>query len=159
MAVTNPGLSTLEVKLAYGVETTAGTKPAAFTQLERCNAIGGISLSTEQIDVSALEDTISRYTAGRADSGGTWNVTFNVNDEVITQLEGMITAFSAAKATSKRTWFQVYSPYLAKAFFVVAEPPTKLPLPETGQNEAWTMEIELVINEYVGMDTKVAPGE
>lgn len=159
MAVTNPGLSTLEVKLAYGVETTAGTKPAAFTQLERCNAIGGISLSTEQIDVSALEDTISRYAAGRADSGGTWNVTFNVNDEVITQLEGMITAFSTAKAASKRTWFQVYSPYLAKAFFVVAEPPTKLPLPETGQNEAWTMEIELVINEYVGMDTKVAPGE
>jgi hypothetical protein len=157
MAVVNPGLSTLEVGFAYAVETTAGTKPAAFTQLERCNSVGGISLSTEQIDVSALEDTISKYTAGRTDSGGTWNATFNVNDEVITQLEGMIEASATAKAAGKRTWFEVYSPYLTKAFFVVAEPPAKLPLPETGQNEAWTMEIELVINEYVGLDTKVVP--
>jgi hypothetical protein len=156
MAVNIPGLSTLEVKVGYGVEATAGTKPASFTQLERCNAIGGISLSTEQIDVSALEDTISKYTSGRADSGGTWNLTFNLSDEVITQLEAMIAAATTGKAASKRTWFEVTSPYLAKGFFIVAEPPAKLPLPETGQNEAWTVEIELVINEYIGLDTKVA---
>lgn len=157
MSVVNPGLSTLEVGFAYAVEATAGTKPESFTQLERCNSVGGISLSTEQIDVSALEDVVSKYTAGRMDSGGTWNVTFNVNDEVITQLEAMITASTTGKASSKRTWFEVYSPYLTKAFFIVAEPPTKLPLPETGQNEAWTMEIELVINEYHGLDTKIVP--
>ena len=40
----------------YGIEQTAGTKPATFTQLEEASSIGGITLDTEQIDVSALED-------------------------------------------------------------------------------------------------------
>lgn len=56
MAVQEAGLSTLGVKFGYGVETTAGEKPAAFTWLERCNSISGLDLSTENIDASALED-------------------------------------------------------------------------------------------------------
>ena len=51
-------LSTLGVTFGYGIETTAGTKPASFTQLELASSIGGISLDTEQIDVSALADRI-----------------------------------------------------------------------------------------------------
>ena len=50
MAVSIMGLSTLGVKLSYGVETTADTKPSTFTVLDRINAIGGISMDTEQID-------------------------------------------------------------------------------------------------------------
>lgn len=50
MAVQTAGLSTLGIKFGYGVETVAGTKPSAFKQLERCNSIAGIALSTEQID-------------------------------------------------------------------------------------------------------------
>lgn len=38
------------IKLGYAVETVAGTKPAAFSWLERCNNIAGIALSTETID-------------------------------------------------------------------------------------------------------------
>lgn len=49
-------LTTLGVTFGYGIETTAGQKPATWTQLEEASSIGGISLDTEQIDVSALED-------------------------------------------------------------------------------------------------------
>lgn len=49
-------LTTLGVRVFYGIETTAGQKPSSFTQLEECSNIGGIDLDTEQIDVSALED-------------------------------------------------------------------------------------------------------
>ena len=69
MAVNIPGLSTLGVKLGYAVETTANTKPAAFTWLERVNSISGIELPSEQIDASALEDLVTKYVAGRQDSG------------------------------------------------------------------------------------------
>ena len=61
MAATIAGLSTLGVKFGYAVESVAGQKPSAFTQLERCNSIAGISLSVEQIVASALEDYVSRY--------------------------------------------------------------------------------------------------
>lgn len=61
-----PGLSSLGVKFAYAVETTANTKPTTgYVQLERCNQIGGIELPTETIDASALEDYFTRYVAGK----------------------------------------------------------------------------------------------
>lgn len=58
------GVSTLGVRLGYAAETVADTKPETFLQLERVNSIGGIELSTEQIDASAIEDEVSRYVAG-----------------------------------------------------------------------------------------------
>ena len=159
MAVTRPGLSTLGVKFGYAVETVAGTCPAAFTQLERCNNIAGIELSTEQIDASALEDLVTKYVAGRQDTGGTWTVTFNLTSEVVTQLETMIAAYNTgqAESTPKNTWFEVWSPNQSKGFFVVAQPPQKLPMPEFGQNALQTIDITLTIVDYKGQLTAVEP--
>lgn len=148
-------LTTLGVTFGYGVETTAGTKPTTFTQLERCNSIGGISLETEQIDVSALEDYITQYAAGRQDTGGTWEVTFNMNQDVITAIETLYEEAATAKEGGKGVWFQVAFPDLTNAFFVIAETGRAIPLPEIAQNEAATLPITLVISEYKGLDTKV----
>lgn len=155
MAVAISGISTLGVVFSYGVETTAGTKPATFTQIPRCNSISGIELDTETIDSSALEDMQSRYVAGRQNTGGDWTVTFNLTNETIPLIETMMTASAEALAESKRTWFQVSSPNLTKAFFVVGQPGSKLPMPDVGQNELFTGDISISIDEYVGLDTKV----
>lgn len=157
MAVTIPGLSTLGVQFSYGVETTAGTKPTSFTLLERCSEIAGITLETEQIDVSTLEDFVSKYVAGRQDTGGTWEVTFNITDETIEQLTSMMEASSTAQESGKQTWFQVSHPNMTSAFFVIAQPGTQIPLPDFAQNEAMTGVISLVIVDYKGLDTKVEP--
>lgn len=50
MAVQLSGLSTLKIKFGYNVESAAGTKPASFKWLERCNNISGIELPVETID-------------------------------------------------------------------------------------------------------------
>lgn len=150
------GLSTLGITFGYGVEATANTKPASFTQLDRINSIGGISMDVEQIDASALEDTQTKYVAGRADTGGTWEVTVNFTSEVATQWETLITAYNTAQASGKNLWFEVILPNQTDAFFVVAQPPQQLPMPEIGQNELLTMAISLTVVEYKGWDTKVA---
>ncbi len=159
MAVAVAGLSTLGIKFGYAVETVAGQKPAAFTQLERCNNISGIELSTEQIDASALEDEITKYVAGRQDTGGEWTVTFNLTAEVAAQLEAMIAAYEAGQAASTvlNTWFEVWSPNQTNAFFVIAQPPKHLPMPEFGQNELQTIDIVFTIQEYKGQLTAVEP--
>lgn len=157
MAVTIPGLSTLGIQFSYGVETTAGTKPTEFTLLERCSEIAGITLETEQIDVSTLEDFVSKYVAGRQDTGGTWEVTFNITDETVDQLETMMDASATGLEGGKQTWFQVSHPNMTKAFFVVAQPGKQIPLPDMAQNEALTGAISLVISDYKGLDTKVEP--
>jgi hypothetical protein len=156
MSVAEAGLSTLGVKFGYGVETTAGTKPAAFSLLERINAIGGISISNEQIDASALEDYITRYVAGRSDTGGSVEVTINYTDETRAQWEALLTAYQAL-TDGKRMWFETYHPKLTKAFFFVAQPPSVLPQPEMGQNGLLTVAIPLVIEEFIGADTAIEP--
>ena len=150
------GISTLGITFSYGVEETAGTKPTGFTLLHRINNIGGINLETEQIDASALEDTISRYIQGRADTGGSFPVTVNFTDETAEEWSTLISAYKGL-AEGKRMWFQTISPYLTKSFFVVAQPPLQIPQPEMGQNGLLTVDMNLVIEEYKGTDTKVQP--
>ena len=157
MAVQEAGLSTLGIKLGYGVETVAGEKPSYFSWLERCNNIGGLELSTETIDASALEDLVSRSIAGRQDSGGTWNVTFNYTAEVSAQLKAMVAAYNTGKASGLKTWFEVWIPSASDAFFIVAQPPQKLPMPEFGQNALLTIQIGLAIEEYKGELTAIEP--
>lgn len=149
-------LTTLGVTFGYGVETTAGTKPTKFTQLKRCNSIPEINLEQEQIDVSALEDKITQYASGRQDTGGTWSPVFNVGEETISALQTMMDDAKTASAANKKTWFEVIIPGLAKAFFVIATPGDTIPLPGIDQNGALTVAMPLTINEYKGLDTKVA---
>lgn len=152
-----PGLSTLGITLSFGVETISGTKPTKFTVLHRCNDIPEITLETETIDASALEDMQSRYIAGRQDTGGEWSPVFNLTEDVITELEDMMEAAATGLESGLRTWFQVTVPNLTKAFFVVGQPGTKIPLPAMAQNELLTGSISIAIDEYVGLDTKVQP--
>lgn len=149
------GISTLGVKFGYGVGTLS-QKPTAFTQLERVNSIGGIALSTEQINASALEDLVSKYVAGRQDTGGTWDVTFNLSDDVVTQLQGMISAYKDME-DNKKMWFVVWAPNMAKSFYVIAQVPQNIPMPEVGQNALMTVAMSLTIEEYKGLDTAVEP--
>ena len=150
-------LTTLGVTFGYGIETTAGQKPATFTQLEEASSIGGISLETEQIDVSALEDYITHYAAGRQDTGGTWEIEFIMDpDKSVSQIKTLYSSSATAKSQGKATWFQVMFPDMSDAFFVVAECGREIPMPEIGQNEAATMSISLIITDYKGLDTKVA---
>lgn len=149
-------MSTLGVTFGYGIETTAGTKPTTFTQLPQCESIGGISLETEQIDVSSLEDFVTQYVAGRQDTGGTWEVTFHMDPDVsIPAIQTLYESSLEARETGKATWFQVNFPDMTDAFFVIAETGREIPLPEIAGNEAAILSITLVITEYKGLDAKV----
>lgn len=150
-------LTTLGVTFGYGIETVAGQKPSTFSQLEEASSIGGITLDTEQIDVSALEDYITQYAAGRQDTGGTWEVEFIMDPQKsVQQIKTLYQASATARTQGKATWFQVMFPDMSDAFFVVAECGREIPMPEVAQNEAATMSISLIIAEYKGLDTKVA---
>ena len=154
------GISTLGITFGYGTEATAGTKPTSFKQLTRINALGGINIEPEQIDASALEDFITRYVKGRADTGGSFPVTVNFTSDTVTEWQDLITAYKAL-SDGKRMWFETIIPGITNSFFVVAQPPEEIPQPEIGQNELLTLEMNLTIEEYKGLDTSVAftPGE
>lgn len=149
------GVSTLGITLGYGLETVAGTKPSEFKQLNRINNISAITLETEQIDASALEDLATRYIAGRQDSGGSWAVSVNLTDETQAEWENLIKEYNEL-GSGLHVWFEIIVPGMEKAFFVVAQPPQVIPFPEMAQNGLLTVDVTLSIEEYKGMDTKVA---
>lgn len=152
MSVTVAGISTIGAQVGYGV---SASKPSSITELERANSIGGIELSTEQIDASALVDRISRYIAGRQDTGGTWDITFNLTDETESIIETMLSAYSG-RTSGQALWLQVSCPDLTKAFWVKAQPPSAIPMPEMSQNGLLTATLSFAIEEYIGLDTKVS---
>ena len=154
------GISTLGITFGYGTETTAGTKPTSFKQLTRINALGGINIEPEQIDASALEDEITRYVKGRADTGGSFAVTVNFTSDTVKEWQDLITTYKALSG-GKRMWFETIIPGVTNSFFVIAQPPEEIPQPEIGQNELLTVEMNLTIEEYKGLDTSVefTPGE
>lgn len=142
------GLSTLNMRLAYGAYSSNTSLPASVTAMGRINSIGEIALSQESIDASAIEDTVTQYVEGRSDTGGEWTVTVNITDETVQEWE-------AIKGTTQ--WFEVYHPNLSKAWFIAAAVPARLPLSAVDQNGLLTMEISLVCKFYHGLDTKIAP--
>ena len=148
------GISTLGITFGYGTEATAGTKPTSFKQLTRINALGGINIEPEQIDASALEDFITRYVKGRADTGGSFPVTVNFTSDTVKEWQDLITAYKALSG-GKRMWFETIIPGVTNSFFVIAQPPEEIPQPEIGQNELLTVEMNLTIEEYKGLDTSV----
>jgi len=156
MAVNTMGISTIGAKFGYAFEATAGTKPAAFIQLERCNSIDGIDISVDSIDASALEDNQTKYIPGRMDPGDTFNVTFNFTNEVKTQLTTMITGYEALTG-GKKMWVEVWLPDMTDACYIVAAPPTALPMPEVGQNALLTISLPFTIQDFKGWDTAIEP--
>ena len=148
-------MSTLGITFGYGTEDTAGTKPTTFTQLNRINAIGGITIENEQIDASALEDKVSRYIQGRGDTGGSFTVTVNFTSETMAEWKEVLSAYEVL-TDGKRMWFETIIPGFTDSFFIVAQPPTAIPAPEIAQNELLTIEMNLTIEEYKGMETSVA---
>lgn len=151
------GISSLGVKLSYGIESVKGQKPSAFTVVHRINSIGGISIEPETIDASALEDTVTRSVAGRGTSAGQFTIGVNVTNETVAEWEKVIADYTDVMDDGLRVWWQVSSPSLERAYFIAAQPPLEIPMPDIGQNELMVVEIPLTIDEFKGMDTKVVP--
>lgn len=152
-----PALSTLGVKFGYGIETTAGVKPTSFKWLPRCTDISEITLDTETIDASALEDYQTRYIAGRQDTGGAWDVSFHFTPETRPLIKTMMSESAEALKTGLRTWFEVWSPSDTEAYYVVAQPGSKIPLPAISQNTTYTGSIVLAIDEIIEFDEAIEP--
>lgn len=152
MAVNEMGLSTLGITLGYAIGTT---KPSSFTQLDRIVSIGEFSIQNETIDVSCLEDLTSKFVRGRGTISDTIPVVVNWTDEVEAQWEAVLLAF-AGKEPGQAMWWEVIVPGMTKAAFFKAQPPTALPVPSMEQNVAFTNTMNLVAEDLIGWDTKVA---
>lgn len=137
-------LSTLGVTVRYGVETTAGTKPAAFaTVIPDIKSVPALNASPESIDATPLCNTeYKEYVPGLKDLGGAQTFTANLTTQLITIWEAMIAEQDTAKAAGKRLWFEIVVPDLTNAVFFQGE---ASPLGAPAMEVNSVLEIELYI--------------
>lgn len=116
-------ITTVGAKVAYCIETTAGTRPTTgYTELKDVNEAPEFELSIETIDASNITDTITRYVPGRQDPGGDASFTMNHTNAMITQWKALVTAANTGFAQNKECWFAYVFPDASDAFFWKGRP-------------------------------------
>ncbi len=148
-------LSTIGVKFGWAVETTAGTKPTAFTWIKRCSKIAGINITKDKIDVTCFEDAIKQYIGGVSDTGGDWNLNFNGSKDFITAWNALLDASEAAREDGKATWGNIFIPNFG-SYFVKFEP-GEIPMPDLEPGSKLDMQISNVVNSYEGLGEAIEP--
>ena len=128
-------LSTAGVKLAYAVETTAGTRPTTgYTRIYGAKSTPSLNPSPDTLETTTLDETeYKTYIDGLKDLGGALEFTFNLTEELIETWDELMSAYETGKTTGKATWFTIIIPGLTESFYFTGNP-SSMGLPETSVN-------------------------
>ena len=128
-------LSTIGVHLKYAVETTAGTRPTTgYIDLQGVKSIPSMTAAPDTLETTTLNETeFKTYIPGLKDLGGSLEFTFNLSQAIKDAWDTLMTSYTAAIATNKRTWFLVDVPGLTEGLYFPGTP-SAMGLPELGVN-------------------------
>lgn len=108
-------VSTAGILVGYGIETIAGTEPAAFINIPDVVDIPEIGGAPGSLETTVLAETINKtYTPDLVDPGGALGLTVNLTKAFITAWETLITAQAAGATTDFALWVQIKYPQLDK---------------------------------------------
>lgn len=147
-------ITTVGAKVAYCIETTAGTRPTTgYTELKSVNEAPEFDMSLETIDASDISDTITRYVPGRQDPGGDAAFTMNHTNAMITQWNSLVTAANTGYASNKLCWFAYVFPDASDAFYWAGRP-RSLGSSGISQNALSTIPAHCAVNKIEGWAAK-----
>ena len=118
-------VSTAGMKLAYCVETTAGTMPtASYTMIPEVTSAPSMFVAPNTADVTPLDETeMVQYIPLLKDFGGALEYGCNWNDSVDTAWNTTcVEAYETAQASDKAMWFALVHPELAKCVLFKGQP-------------------------------------
>jgi len=114
---------TVGARVKYAFETTAGTRPTSgYVTLANVTEAPEIALSLETIDVSNIQDKVTRYVEGRQDPGGEKQFTMNHSDAGITAWNTLVALAETKKDSGLRCWWEYRYPNSTNSFFFCGTP-------------------------------------
>lgn len=150
-------LSTAGIKVGYGIEETAGTKPTKFINIPNPKSIPDTNPEPSTYDVTSLNDTTwKRYIQGLKDIGGALAITFGMSQVFLDSWDDICTKYEEGIATGKRMWMEFYHPKLDKAFFFTCEPDC-LGFPAAEVDGAWDGNVNVTPTGEIGWAEAVEP--
>lgn len=151
-------LSTAGMKVAYAIESTAGTKPSTFTNIPKPKSIPDFNPEASALDTTSLNATEWKtYIKGLKDAGGALQITFNMSQDFITLWNTTIVAAAeTAKAAGKALWFEFYHPSLTNGFFFTAEA-SELGFPSADVDAVFEGSVSITPTGNIGWATAISP--
>lgn len=144
---------TVGARVKYAFETTAGERPTSgYVTLGNVTEAPEISLSLETIDVSNIQDKITRYVPGRQDPGGEKQFTINHTDAGIAEWNTLVAQAETKKDSNLRLWWEYRYPNAQKSFFWCGTP-KQIGNSGIQGNSASTITGSVVFEELAGWDT------
>lgn len=114
---------TVGARVKYAFETTAGTRPTSgYVTLANVTEAPEIALSLETIDVSDIQDKITRYVPGRQDPGGEKQFTLNHTDAAIAAWNTLVAQADTKKDSGLRLWWEYCYPNASNSFYFCGTP-------------------------------------
>ena len=114
---------TVGARVKYAFESTAGTRPTSgFVTLANVTEAPEIALSLETIDVSDIQDKITRYVPGRQDPGGEKQFTLNHTDAAIAAWNTLVAQAETKKDSGLRLWWEYCYPNASNSFYFCGTP-------------------------------------
>lgn len=109
------------VKTAF--EVSPGVRPTSgFKTLANVTEAPEISLSLETIDVSDIQDKVTRYVPGRQDPGGEKQFTMNHTDAAVAAWNTLVAEADTKKDSGLRLWWEYCYPNAQNSFFWCGTP-------------------------------------
>lgn len=116
-------LSTAGILLGYAVETSAGTKPTAFTKIPGVKSLPDFNPEPSTLETTPLEaEEWKTYIPGLKDPGGALGITVNMTEDFYATWNKIMSSYNTAKETNKKVWWEFYIPGLENAFFFTGDP-------------------------------------
>lgn len=117
-------MSTAGVTFGYAVEESAGVRPTTgFTLIPDIKEIPEMNPEPETLESTTLSETeFKTYIEGLKDLGGALSFLANYTTELETIWAALVSAYKAAIAEGKATWFEVQHPKLEKSVFFTGQP-------------------------------------
>ena len=114
---------TVNARVKWAAESSAGVRPTSgYVTLANVTEAPEIALSLETIDVSDLQDKITRYVPGRQDPGGEKQFTLNHTDAAIAAWNTLVAQAETLKDSGKRIWWEYCYPNATNSFFWCGTP-------------------------------------
>lgn len=116
-------------KVAYAVESTAGTRPTTFNMIKEVTSIPELSSTDyDKIDMTPVDETVQHQEiTGLRQAPGVMAFEANLSDTVVTAWDNIMSAFETADAAGKATWFAIVITGMDKACFFKGEPKALAP--------------------------------
>lgn len=150
-------LSTIGARFGYGYESTAGTRPTAYTNVPNPKSTPDFNPEPNTGETTSLNnEEFTSYMPLLKDLGGALAFTIGMSQKLLTDWNAMCDTAETNETSGRATWFTVYHPGLSEAMFFPGKP-TRLTMPAMETNQVWDATVYVTPTGEPVMATAVKP--